>query len=110
MFDESLRLEIARLQNTGAKPESASAGDGRPPEIESHVNRLLNLLKKLKSINDRADDANSRAAASSHDFDLLVIAALREAECADLIEKTKGPCQRALEDAGLAVPRSCFWS
>jgi chromosome segregation ATPase len=48
----------------------------------------LNLLKKLKSINDRADDADSRAGASSHDFDLLVIAALREAECADLIEKT----------------------
>ena len=84
MFDESLRFEIARLQKSGAKSESNSAGDGRPPEIESHVNRLLNLLKKLKSINDRADDIHSRA----HDFDLLVIAALREAECADLIEKT----------------------
>ncbi|HEX9143677.1 MAG TPA: hypothetical protein VGA09_05345 [Candidatus Binatia bacterium] len=88
MFDESLRFEIARLQKSGAKSESNSAGDGRPPETETHVNRLLNLLKKLKSINDRADDTHSRASASSHDFDLLVIAALREAECADLIEKT----------------------
>lgn len=88
MLDESLRLEIARLQNTGVKSESDSAGEDRPPETESHVSRLLNLLKKLESINDRADNTNSRDPGSSHDFDLLVIAALREAECADLIEKS----------------------
>jgi len=88
VFDKSLRSEIARLQSPGAKSELGSAGDDRPPEIESHVNRLLNLLKKLKSINERADNTNSREGASSRDFDLLVIAALREAECADLIEKT----------------------
>ena len=88
MFDESLRLEIARLQNTGAKSGSGSAGDDRPPEIETHVDRLLSLLKNLNAINDRADDAKSRDGGSSNDFDLLVIAALREAECADLFEKS----------------------
>ncbi|MGE5303566.1 MAG: hypothetical protein ACM3TN_09580 [Alphaproteobacteria bacterium] len=88
MFDKSLRSEIARLQSPGAKSELGSAGDGRPPEIESHVNRLLNLLKKLKSINEQSEDTNSHEGASARDFDLLVIAALREAECADLIEKT----------------------
>jgi DNA repair exonuclease SbcCD ATPase subunit len=88
VFDKSLRSEIAQLQNPGAKSEFGTAGDDRPPESESHVNRLLNLLKKLKSINERADNTNFREGASARDFDLLVIAALREAECADLIEKT----------------------
>jgi chromosome segregation ATPase len=88
VLDESLRLEIARLQNTGAKSESDSAGDERPPEIESHFNRLSNLLNKLRSITDRAPDNGSRYSSLSHDFELLVIAALREAECADLIEKS----------------------
>lgn len=86
VLDESLRLEIARLQNRGDKTESGSADQSA--EVESHVDRLLKLLKKLESINDRADGANSREPGASEDFDLLVIAALREAECADLIEKT----------------------
>jgi chromosome segregation ATPase len=86
VLDESLRLEIARLQKKGATTESAS-GD-QSSEVESHVDRLLKLLKKLESINDRADGVNSREPGTSQDFDLLVIAALREAECADLIEKT----------------------
>ena len=86
MLDESLRLEIARLQNRGAKTEPGS--EDQSAEVESHVDRLLKLLKKLESINDRADGANSREPGTSQDFDLLVIAALREAECADLIEKT----------------------
>ena len=88
VFDKSLRSEIARLQNSDARSEFGSAGDDRSPEVESHVTRLLNLLKKLKSINERADGTDSRQGASSDDFELLVIAALREAECADLIEKT----------------------
>jgi DNA repair exonuclease SbcCD ATPase subunit len=88
VLDESLRLEIARLENTGAKSTTEGAGGDRNGEIESHLNRLLKLLKKLESINDRADGTNSHALGSSQDFDLLVIAALREAECADLIEKT----------------------
>jgi chromosome segregation ATPase len=88
VLDESLRLEIARLQSSGANAESETAGEDRPPENESHVKRLLNLLKKLESINDRGNEANSGDSGSSNDFDLLVIAALREAECADLIEKS----------------------
>lgn len=88
MLDESLRLEIARLENTGAKPATDGTGGDRNGEVESHVNRLLKLLKKLESINNRSDGTNSHAPGSSQDFDLLVIAALREAECADLIEKT----------------------
>ena len=88
MLDESLRLEIARLENTGAQSASGSAGEDRPAEVESHVNRLLKLLKKLESSNDRSDGKNSQPTGSSQDFDLLVIAALREAECADLIEKS----------------------
>jgi DNA repair exonuclease SbcCD ATPase subunit len=88
VLDESLRLEIARLENSGAKSAPGNSGEDRTPEVESHVNRLLKLLKKLESINDRADGKNSHASGSSQDFDLLVIAALREAECADLIEKS----------------------
>ena len=88
MLDESLRFEIATLQNTEAKSELGSAGDCRPPEIESHLNRLLNLWNRLKSITDRASDVKSRSLARSQDFELLAIAALREAECADLIEQS----------------------
>jgi len=86
MLEESLRFEIATLQNTGAKSELGSAGDGRPLEIDSHLNRLLNLWNRLKSITDRASDVKSRSLARSQDFELLAIAALREAECADLIK------------------------
>ena len=88
MLDESLRLEIATLQNTRAKSELGSAGDGRPPEIESHLDRLLNLWKRLESITDQASDVKSRSSGRSQDFELLAIAALREAEGADLIEES----------------------
>src|SRR5215813_848869 len=88
MLDESLRFEIATLQNTEAKSELGSADDGQPPEIDSHLNRLLNLWKRLKSITDRASDAESCSLARSQDFELLAIAALREAEYADLIEQS----------------------
>ena len=88
MLDESLRSEIARLKSTRANSEFGSPGDERPPEIESHFNRLSNLLNKLRSITDQASDINDRYSSLSQDFELLVIAALREAECADLIEKS----------------------
>src|SRR5215468_12078649 len=88
MLDESLRFEIATLQNTEAKSELGSAGDCRPPEIESHLNRLLNLWNRLKSITDRASEVESRSLGRSQDFELLAIAALREAEYADLIEQS----------------------
>jgi chromosome segregation ATPase len=88
MLDESLRFEITTLQTIGAKSELGSADDGRPPEIESHLNRLLNLWKKLESITDQASDVKSRSLGRSQDFELLAIAALREAECADLIEQS----------------------
>jgi len=88
MLDESLRSEIARLKSTRANSEFGSPGDERPPEIESHFNRLSNLLNKLRSITDQAPDINDRYSSLSQDFELLVIAALREAECADLIEKS----------------------
>src|SRR5215472_12404049 len=88
MLEKSLRFEIATLQNTGAKSELGSADDGHPPEIDSHLNRLLNLWNRLKSITDRASDVKSRSLARSQDFELLAIAALREAECADLIEQS----------------------
>jgi len=88
MLDKSLRFEIATLQTIGVKSELGSAGDGRSPEIESHLNRLLSLWKRLESITDRASDVKSRDLGRSHDFELLSIAALREAECADLIEES----------------------
>src|SRR5215831_14742911 len=81
-------FEIATLQNTEAKSELGSADDGHPPEIDSHLNRLLNLWNRLKSITDRASDVKSRSLARSQDFELLAIAALREAEYADLIEQS----------------------
>src|SRR4029077_7959445 len=71
-----------------AKSELGSAGDGRPPEIESHLDRLLNLWKRLESITDQASDVKSRSSGRSQDFELLAIAALREAEGADLIEES----------------------
>src|SRR5215467_8590399 len=88
MLDESLQFEIATLQNTEAKSELGSSDDGRPPEIDSHLNRLLNLWNRLKLITDRASDVKSRSLARSQDFELLAIAALREAEYADLIEQS----------------------
>ena len=88
MLDESLRFESATLQTIGAKSALASAGDARPPEVESHLNRLLNLWQRLKSITDRASDVNSRSLGRSQDFELLAIAALKEAEGADLIEES----------------------
>jgi chromosome segregation ATPase len=88
MLDESLRFEIATLQNTGAKSELGSAGDGHPPEIDSHLNRLLNLWNRLKSITDRASNVKCSSLGRSQDFELLAIAALREAEYADLIEQS----------------------
>src|SRR5262249_27735866 len=88
MLDESLRFEIATLQNTGAKSELGSAGDGHPPETDSHLNRLLNLWNRLKSITDRASNVKCSSLGRSQDFELLAIAALREAEYADLIEQS----------------------
>ena len=85
MPDESVQFQIAS-QNTEAESEFGSAGDAHPSDIESHFNRLSNLLNNLRSITDRAGDVNSRDFGRSHDFELLTIAALREAECADLIE------------------------
>ena len=88
MLDESLRFESATLQTIGVKSALDSAGDARPPEVESHLNRLLNLWQRLKSITDRASDVNSRSLGRSQDFELLAIAALKEAEGADLIEES----------------------
>ena len=88
MLDKSLRFEIAALQSTGAESEFGSDADGRPLEIESHFNRLLDLWKRLESITDRASDVKSRCLGRSQDFELLAIAALREAEYADLIEQS----------------------
>lgn len=88
VLDESLRLKIMGLKNTKPNSELGSSGDERPPEIESHFGRLSNLLNRLKSITDQAPDIDSRYSSLSHDFEMLVIAALREAECADLIEKS----------------------
>src|SRR5262249_32070077 len=88
MLDESLRFEIATLQNTEAKSELGSAGDCRPSELESHLSRLLNLWIRLQSITDRASEVEARALGRSQDFELLAIAALREAEYADLIEQS----------------------
>ena len=88
MLDESLRFESATLQTIGAESELGSAGDDRPPEVESHSNRLLSLWQRLKSITDRASDVNSRSLGRAQDFELLAIAALKEAEGADLIEQS----------------------
>ena len=75
MLDESLRLEIARLRNSRlADSESGGPSDERPAEVESHFNRLSNLLNKLRSITDRDPDINSRYSSLSHDFEMLVIA------------------------------------
>jgi chromosome segregation ATPase len=81
-------FEITTLQTIGAKSELGSASDGRAPEIESHLNRLWSLWKRLESITDRASDVRSRSLGRSQDLELLATAALREAECADLIEQS----------------------
>jgi chromosome segregation ATPase len=88
MFDESLGYELPTLQTSGAKSEPDSAGDDCPAEIDSHLNRLLNLWNRLNSITGRASDDKSRSLGRSEDFELLAIAALREAECADRIEQS----------------------
>jgi chromosome segregation ATPase len=88
MVDESLGYELPTLQPVEAKSEPDSGGDGCPAEIDSHLTRLLNLWNRLNSITDRASDAKSRSHGRSEDFELLAIAALREAECADLIEQS----------------------
>src|SRR5262249_61056483 len=85
MLDESLQFEIATLQNTEAKSELGSAGDGHPPEIDSHLNRLLNLWNRLKLITDRDSDVKSRSVALSQHFELIAIADLRWPVNADLI-------------------------
>jgi chromosome segregation ATPase len=87
MLNESFRFDIATLQTGGAESELSRAGDSHPPEVESHLNRLLSLWNRLKSITDQASDVNSRSLGCSQDFELLAIAALKEAECADLIEQ-----------------------
>jgi len=88
MLDESLRFEIEGLQNTGVQSDFGSAGDGRLPDIETHANRLWKLLNALRSITDRACDVDSRVSGRAQDFALLAIAALREAEYADVIEES----------------------
>jgi chromosome segregation ATPase len=88
MLDESLRFEMEALQHTGVKSEFASTGNGRLPDIETHANRLWKLVNALRSITDRACDVDSRVSGRAHDFALLAIAALREAECADVIEES----------------------
>ncbi|MGB7946247.1 MAG: hypothetical protein WCH75_01065 [Candidatus Binatia bacterium] len=88
MLDESSRFDIATLQTSGAESELASDGDGHPPEVDSHLNRLLRLWNRLKSITDHGYDVNSPSQDRSQDFELLAIAALKEAECADLIEQS----------------------
>lgn len=87
MRDESLRFEIETLQTIVSESELGSAGDSHPP-IESHLNRLLSLWNRLKSITDQASDDNSRSLGRSQDFELFALAALKEAECADLIEQS----------------------
>ncbi len=87
MLDESVQSGITREKNT-AHSEFINHSDERLPEIQSHLSRLSNLLNKLRSISDRASDDNGYHASLSQDFELLVIAALREAECADFIEKS----------------------
>jgi chromosome segregation ATPase len=88
MDDKSLRSKIAGLQNTGACPESGSADGARPSDVESHFARLSNLLNKLRSISDRTGAVKSRVSGRSDDFELFASAALKEAECADLIEES----------------------
>lgn len=88
MLDESFRFDIATLQTGGTESELGSTDDSHPPEVESHLNRLLSLWNKLKSITNQASDVNSRSLGRSQDFELLAIAALKEAECADLIEQS----------------------
>lgn len=87
MLDEFLQSENIRLKDSRPNSEFDSRDDEHPPEIQSHFNRLSNLVNKLRSINDKAPDDSDCHSSLSQDFELLAIAALREAECADFIEK-----------------------
>ena len=87
MIDESFRFDIPTLQTRRAEPEPVRDRDSQSPEVESHLTRLLNFWNRLQSISDRASGSNSPSVSSSQDFELLAIAGLKEAECADRIEQ-----------------------
>jgi len=90
MFDETVGSKIFPFDNTtsnnaetggdkafanGASHAGATANKGGPndPDIASQTDQLLELINELKSITDRACDA-----------------AVRESECAEQIEESKG--------------------
>jgi len=90
MFDETVGSKIFPFDNTtsnkaesggqkafanGANHANATANKGGPngPDIASQTDELLELINELKSITDRACDA-----------------AVRESECAEQIEESKG--------------------
>jgi len=90
MFDETVGSKIFSFDDTtsnkaesgghkafanGANHASATANKGGPndPDIASQADQLLELIDELKSITDRACNA-----------------AVREAECAEQIEESKG--------------------
>ena len=90
MFDETVRPKIYPFDNTtsnkaesggdqafanGASHASAAVNTGGPngPDIASQTDQLLELINELKSITDRSCDA-----------------AIREFECAEQMEKSKG--------------------
>src|SRR3972149_10891311 len=90
MFDETVGSKIFPFDNTtsnkaesgghqafanGASHASATANKGGPndSDIASQTDQLLELINELKSITDRACDA-----------------AVRESECAERIEESKG--------------------
>jgi len=90
MFDETVGSKIFPFDNTtsnkaesggekvfanGANHASATANKGGPndPDIASQTDQLLELINELKSITDRACNA-----------------AVRESECAERIEESKG--------------------
>ncbi len=87
MLEESLHPETARLKNGRVDSEVNSRSDRFPAE-QSHSSRLSNLLNQLRSIIDQAHEDNDCASKLSRDFELLAVAVLREAECADFIEKS----------------------
>ena len=90
MFEETVGSKIFPIDNrmnnqaefgdgqafaNGANHASATADKGEPngPDIASQTDQLLELINELKSITDRACDA-----------------AVRESECAERIEESKG--------------------
>ena len=90
MFDETAGSKIFPFDNTtsnraesgggqafanGASHASATVNKGGPndPDIASQTDQLLELINELKSITDRACDA-----------------AVRESECAERIDDSKG--------------------